>query len=103
MHHISYDNQVLRLIIDQQFPQTLFHRSHAPERHQSSGCALAQFVTEMKISHGQPALRAMEKSEPTIEQNVGRDQCLIWCERNHAVGKYRLPQFRLLAREASLK
>ena len=47
VHEIADDQQLSRCIIVQQLEQTLACRRHSPHRHQSSGCALADFVTKV--------------------------------------------------------
>jgi len=56
---------------------------HSPERNQTPRGALTQFVTEMQIRHGEPALVFMKKRETAIEHNVVGNEGLVGAQGGH--------------------
>jgi len=67
---IAEDNQTRRIVVAQQFFEAILDRLHSPKRKKIPSGALAQFVSEMKISYREPAFSLMKESEAPIEQNV---------------------------------
>ena len=65
--HVAYDYKMARLILRDQLHQSFLDRSHAPQRHQPTRRALAQFIPEVQIRDREPTLPSMKKREPTIE------------------------------------
>ena len=77
VNKVAKDNQPARLIFIDQLHQALRDRGHPPHRHETTGRALAEFVTEMQIGYGEPAFRLVEEREAPIEQDFIGDERLI--------------------------
>ncbi|MEY2526481.1 MAG: hypothetical protein QOE73_1252 [Verrucomicrobiota bacterium] len=76
VHQIPQNDQSFRPIIFEEREQPRTARLHSPERKKITRGALAQFITEMQIGHGQPFLSFMEEGEARVEQHISCDQNL---------------------------
>ena len=77
MHEVAQQDQTQRLVVAQQFDETLLDTLHSPERKQVAGSALTQLVTVMQVGHSEPALTLMKNRETAVEKNIS-------CYRNLA-------------------
>ena len=77
VNKVAENDQPARFVFMDQSHQTLGNRRHPPHGHETAGGALAEFVTEMQIGHGEPAFPLVEKREPAIEQDFIGNECLI--------------------------
>ena len=70
MDEITDHNQMRRIVVAQQFFESLFDYLHSPKRKKIPSGSLAQFVSKMKIGHREPAFLLVKESESAIEQDI---------------------------------
>ena len=70
MDEITDHNQMRRIVVAQQFFESLFDCLHSPKRKKIPSGSLAQFVSKMKIGHREPAFPLVKKSQSAIEQDI---------------------------------
>lgn len=80
VHQIAENDQTARPIFRDQLEQALGDRRHPPHRNQPARCALAQFIAEMQVRHGEPAFPLMKERETAIEQDFVGDERLVGTE-----------------------
>lgn len=77
---IAENDQPARPVFRDQLEQPLRDRRHPPERNKPARRALAQFVAEMQVRHGEPALALMKERKTAIEQDFVGDERLVGTE-----------------------
>jgi len=80
VHQVAKNNQTARAVFRDQLEQTLRDRRHPPQGNKPARRPLAQFVAEVQVRHGEPALTLMKEGKPAIEQNFVGDERLVWTE-----------------------
>ena len=104
MHEITENNKAFGRVSIDQLGQAFRDRRHSPHRDEGASRALAKFVAEMEVRHGQPALAFVKKAEPPIKNNFFGHQGLIraQCCHGHEFGcsNYRLRAVVAIAIEA---
>ncbi len=77
VHEIAQNYETVRAILIDQLQETLGNGLHPPHWNQPAGRPLAQFVAEMQVRHGEPALALMEEGKPAIEHNFIGNERLV--------------------------
>ena len=77
VNQITEDDNAAWFVLVDEFGEPLRDRRHSPQRNESAGRALAQFITKMQVRDREPTLRSMEKREPSIEKNFIGDERLV--------------------------
>lgn len=80
VHQVSQNDQTARPVFRDQLVQTLGDRRHPPHRNKPARGALAQFIAEMQVRYGEPALPLMKERETAIEQDFIGDERLVGTE-----------------------
>src|SRR4051794_28930961 len=84
---VANHNQANGLVLADQLHQPIGDRHHAPQRDEPARGALTQFVTEMKVRDGQPALGFVEKPESSVEDRFVGYKGLVRTQGSHSSKK----------------